>query len=185
ITALGRIQPAGGVIPVFGPPGDRIAKLFPLKVGDELTKDVSPVAELASYEERNQQVKVATTRLDEARKALAAAQHAGKQKILAAQAELNQAQANKESALKALDAKLDYLALQEKTAAAGVKRLKDLKDKGVAVAAEDIEKAELLAAQAVAESRATDALRKKTEITYVETEKTAKAKLEAAKAKLA
>src|SRR5215207_8583501 len=27
ITALGRLQPAGGVIPVFGPPGDQIVEL--------------------------------------------------------------------------------------------------------------------------------------------------------------
>ena len=30
VTALGRLQPASGVVPIYGPPGDRIAKLFPV-----------------------------------------------------------------------------------------------------------------------------------------------------------
>ena len=36
VTALGRLQPEGGVVPVYGPPGDRIAKLFPLARGRAL-----------------------------------------------------------------------------------------------------------------------------------------------------
>src|SRR5262245_61378442 len=36
VTALGRLQPEGGVVPVYGPPGDHIAKLHPLTPGAAL-----------------------------------------------------------------------------------------------------------------------------------------------------
>src|SRR5207248_2422175 len=98
--------------------------------------------------------------------------------------ELNQAKANKVSDLAAIDAKLDYLAIQAKSAARQVARLKDLKDKGATVADEDVEKVELLKAQADAELAASRATRKKTETTYDETEKAAQAKIDAAKAEL-
>jgi HlyD family secretion protein len=183
ITALGRLQPEGGVVPVYGPPGDRIAKLYPLAPGASLQVD-DPIAELASYKDRLLEVQVAETQLTEAKSARDAAERAGNQKIRAAQAELNQAKANKVSDLAAIDAKLDYLAIQAKSAAKQVARLKDLKDKGGTVADEDFEKVELLQAQADAELAATRAMRKKTETTYDETQKAAEAKIDAAKAEL-
>src|SRR5262245_38078925 len=57
ITALGRLQPAGGVVPVYGPPGDRIGKLHPVAPGTAL-KASDPIAELASRKERLQEVQV-------------------------------------------------------------------------------------------------------------------------------
>jgi HlyD family secretion protein len=183
ITALGRLQPEGGVVPVYGPPGDRIAKLYPVAPGASL-KAGDPIAELASRKERLLEVQVAETQLTEAKAARDAADRAGKQKIRAAEAELNQAKANKQSDLAAIKAKLDFLDLQAKSAAKQVDRLKDLKDKGVTVASEDIEKAELLKAQADAELVANKALRDKTQTTYEETEKAAQAKIDAAKAEL-
>src|SRR5262249_2754565 len=129
-------------------------------------------------------VQVAETQLKEATTARDAADRAGKKKITAAEAELNQAKANKVSDLAAIDAKLAYLKIQVDAAAKGVSRLKMLKDKGVTVADEDIEKAELLKAQADAEQTATQATRDKTKTTYEETEKSAQAKIDAAKAEL-
>ena len=183
VTALGRLQPEGGVVPVYGPPGDRIAKLFPLAPGTAL-KATDPIAELASRKDRMLEVQVAETQLTEAKTARDAGERAGKQKIRAAEAELNQAKANKVSDLAAIDAKLVYLKLQAESAAKQVTRLKGLKDKGVTVADEDIEKAELLAAQAAAELTATKATRDKTQTTYEESEKAAGARIDAAKAEL-
>jgi HlyD family secretion protein len=183
VTALGRLQPEGGVVPVYGPPGDRIAKLYPLAPGAQL-KAGTPVAELASRKDRLLEVQVAETQLTEAKTARDAAERAGKQKIRAAEAELNQAKANKVSDLAAIDAKLAYLKVQTDAAARQVSRLKGLKDKGVTVADEDIEKAELLKAQADAEQTATKATRDKTQTTYEETEKSAQARIDAAKAEL-
>lgn len=183
ITALGRLQPEGGVVPVYGPPGDRIAKLYPLAVGSMLDAG-APVAELASRKDRLLEVQVAETQLTEAKTARDASERAGRQKIRAAEAELNQAKANKVSDLAAVDARLAFLAVQEKAAAKQVDRLKDLRAKGGTVADEDFEKVELLKAQADAELAATRAARTKTETTYVETEKAAQAKIDAAKAEL-
>ncbi len=183
VTALGRLQPENGIVPVYGPPGDRIAKLHPVAPGTDL-KAGAPIAELASRKDRLLEVQVAETQLTEAKTARDAAERAGKQKIRAAEAELNQAKANKQSDLAAIKAKLDYLDIQAKGAAKQVDRLKDLKSKGVTVADEDIEKAELLKAQADAELIATKAARDKTQTTYEETEKAAQAKIDAAKAEL-
>src|SRR6266487_3113974 len=108
VTALGRLQPATGVVPVYGPPGDRIAKLFPVSPGIVL-KEGDPIAELDSAKDRLQEVQVARTQLTEATTARDAAKRAGEQKILAAKAELNQAKANKESDLAAAGAKISYL----------------------------------------------------------------------------
>lgn len=184
VTALARLQPEGGVVPIYGPPGDRIAKLFQVAPGSVL-KEGDPVAELDSAKDRLQEVQVARTQLAEATAARDAARRAGDQKILAAKAELNQAQANKASDLAAVDAKIEYLKLGASTAQAGVKRLDKLRTGGVKVAEEDYEKAKLLAAQAEAELKATEAVRKKTETTYEEGEKAAKAKVAAAEAELA
>jgi HlyD family secretion protein len=184
VTALGRIQPASGVVPIYGPPGDRIAKLYPLAPGSVL-KEGAPIAELESAKDRQQEVRVARTQLTEATAARDAAKRAGEQRILAAKAELNQAKANKESDLAAVDAKIGYLKLGAETADANVKRLDKLRSSGVKVADEDYEKARLLAAQAQAELKAAEATRKKTETSYEEGEKAAKAKVEAAEAELA
>jgi HlyD family secretion protein len=185
ITALGRLQPAGGVIPVYGPPGDRITTLYrDIKPGAKLEADKSPIADLASAPDRLLEVQIAEKQQQEAKDALTAAQHAGEQRIRAATAELDQAKANKASDLAAIDAKLTYLNTQLKTANTNVARLKKLRKDGVNVADEDIEKAELLAAQANAELKASEALRTKTVTTYEESEKAAVAKIAAAEAEL-
>jgi HlyD family secretion protein len=184
VTALGRLQPATGVIPIYGPPGDRIGKLYPVAPGKELAEG-APIAELESAKDRMLEVEVARIQLNEATAARNAAERAGQQKILAAKAELNQAKANKSSDIASIDAKLDFLALQVKTAERGVARLEKLRTGGVSIADEDLEQARLLAAQAVAEQKATEAVRMKTETTYVESEKAAVAKIAAAEAELA
>lgn len=183
VTALGRLVPEGGIIPVYGPPGDRIAKLHPVAPGTQLQAG-TPIAELASRKDRLLEVQVAETQLAEAKSARDAAERAGMKKISAAEAELNQAKANKQSDLAAIDAKLDFLQLQAKSAARQVNRLTELRDKGVTVADEDIEKAKLLQSQADAELAANKALREKTRTTYEQTEKAAQARIEAAKAEL-
>ncbi|MCE9562539.1 MAG: hypothetical protein K8U57_10855 [Planctomycetes bacterium] len=183
VTALGRLQPSGSIVPVFGPPGDRIAKMYGVSPGT-LIKAGTPVADLASRKDRLLELQIAETQQDEANNSLKFAKVAGEQKVRAAEAELNLAKANKASDLAALDAKQTYLKLQSETATAGVTRLEKLRTGGSPVAEETMEKAKLLAAQADAEFKAGDAVRKKTETTYDETEKSANAKIAAAKAEL-
>ena len=183
VTSLGRLQPAGGVVPVFGPPGDRVAKMYPVAPGDVL-KAGTPVAELASRKDRLLELQVAETQQQEANTSLKFARVAGEQKVRAAEAELSLSKANKVGDLAALDAKQAYLKLQVETAAASVSRLEKLRAGGSPIADETMEKAKLLAAQADAEFKAGAAVRKKTETTYDETEKAATAKVDAAKAEL-
>lgn len=183
VTALGRLQPAGGVVPVYGPPADRIAKMYPISPGATLEAG-KPVAELASRKDRLLEVQIAETQQEEAKSSLKFARTAGEQRVRAAEAELNQAKANKATDLVAIDAKTTYLKIAADTATGGVKRLEKLRDGGTPVAEETMEKAKLLAAQADAELKANESLRKKTETTYEEAEKSATAKINAAKAEL-
>lgn len=183
ITALGRLEPTGKVVPVFGPPGDRIAKLYPVAPG-VVVKAGTPVAELASRRDRLLELEIAETQQQEAATALKFARQAGEQRVRAARAELEQAKANRASDLAALDAKLAYLRVQADTAAAGVARLERLRASGVRVADEELDKARLLAAQARAELQATEALRTKTDVSYQQAEQTAAAKIAAAQADL-
>jgi HlyD family secretion protein len=189
VTSLGRLQPAGGIVPLFGPPGDRIAKFeqfapgAPIAPGQQLNKDMEVVT-LASRRDRLLELQIAETQQDEANNALKFAKLAGEQRVRAAQAELSQAKAVRASDLAAIDAKIAYLKLQTSTANANVARLVKLRADGVPVAEEELDKAKLLAAQADAEQKATEASRKKTEITYDEGEKAAEAKVAAAQAEL-
>jgi HlyD family secretion protein len=195
VTALGRLQPAGGVVPVYGPPGDRIEKIYtkgdkPIGPGTPLDgpgpgdKKGDPIADLTSKKQRDLELAVAKTQLDESKDAKAAAEAAGKKKIEAAQAERDQLLASKDFDLAALDAKARYLKQAEATATGQVKRLKQLKEDGVRVADEDLERAELAVGQAKAEYTAAVAARKKAEVSYDEGEKAANARIAAAKEEL-
>jgi HlyD family secretion protein len=183
ITALARLQPAGGVIPVFGPPGDRIAEMRDVAPGMQLEAK-QEIALLASRAERLEEVAVAETQQQEAKTAQKYAEVAGNQKVNAARAELSQAKANKASDLAALEARRKFLELQAASAARQVQRLEELQAGKVTVSAEEMDKVKLLQAQADAELAAANATIEKTRITYEETEKAAEARIAAALAEL-
>lgn len=183
VSALGRLQPAGGVIPVYGPPGDRIASMPPLAPGDVL-KAGATVAELAGRDQRAAEVKVAEVQLEEAKTALAAAKEAGAKKIAAAQAEADQLAANETADLAALDARAGLAAKQRDAAARQLGRLEGLSP-AVVVAAEDLEKARLVVSQAEAEVAAADAARAKAVTSYTKGKEAAAARIAAARAELA
>jgi HlyD family secretion protein len=183
VSALGRIQPAGGVIPVYGPPGDRIKELKALAPGAVL-KSGDPIATLAGREQREGEVKVAEAQLQEAKDALKAAKESGQKKIDAAQAEVNQITAGEESDLKSLTAKVTFIEKQKGAAEKMLERLRTLRKEDVRVADEDIEKAKLVVDQADAELTAAKASKDKATVSYAESKKAANAKLAAAKADL-
>jgi len=184
VSALGRIQPAGGVIPVYGPPGDRIKEMKPLSPGMHL-KSGEPIATLASREQREGDVKIAEVQLQEAKDALKASKQAGQKKIDAAQADLDQLLAGEADDLKSLDAKVGFLEKQKTAAAKMLGRLEALKKEAVRVADEDLDKARLAVAQVEAELTAAQASKDKAVIGYRENKKAATAKLAAARAELA
>jgi HlyD family secretion protein len=183
VAALGRIQPAGGVIPIYGPPGDRIQSMKPLTPGSIL-KSGDPIATLASRDQREGDVRVAEVQLQEARNALIAAKESGQKKIEAAQAEVNQLAAGEASDLRALDAKIGIVEKQKAAAARMLERLNMLRADMVRVADEDLERAKLVVDQANAELIGANATKEKTVTAYVENKKAANARLDAARADL-
>ncbi|MFO0797276.1 MAG: efflux RND transporter periplasmic adaptor subunit [Gemmataceae bacterium] len=184
VAALSRIQPAGGVVPVYGPPGDRISELKPLAPGDKL-KAGDAIAVLASRDIRAAEVKVAEVQLAEAKAAVAAATEAGVKKIAAARAEIASAQAGEKADLAALDAKAGLVSKQRDAAARQLARLDAARADGARVADEDLDKVRLLIDQADAELTATTAAREKAAATYAGSRTAAEARVKAAEAELA
>src|SRR6516225_6914083 len=180
VSALGRIQPSGGVISVFGLPGDRIEKIS-VKEGDKVAKD-SILAELASRKDRVLERDLVSVQLREARTQRAAIDEAGKAKIAVIDAEIAQLQSGRESDLKAQDAKIAALVLQSRVTNDSWNRLKSLKN--TPVSAQDLEKSELLYQQAESELTAARAIRDKTEKGYTQNDTILKAKRSAAVAEL-
>jgi HlyD family secretion protein len=180
VSALGRIQPSGGVISVFGLPGDRIEKLS-AKQGDKVAKDTI-LAELASRKDRELERDLVVIQLREARAQRAAIGDAGKAKIAVIDAETAQLQSGRTGDLKAQDAKIASLILQSRVAHDSWNRLKSLER--TPVSAQDLEKSELLYQQAESELTATRAIRDKTEKGYDQNEAALKAKRSAAVAEL-
>jgi HlyD family secretion protein len=180
VSALGRLQPKGGVIAVFGLPGDRIQKLC-AKLGDKVAKDTI-LAELASRKDRELARDLVASQLREARAQKAAIDEAGKAKIAVIDAEMAQLQSGRDDDLKAQDAKIASLILQNRIAYQNWNRLKSLKQAPVSV--EDLDKSELLFQQAESELTAARAMRDKTEKGYAQNEALLKAKRIAAIAEL-
>jgi HlyD family secretion protein len=180
VSALGRIQPNGGVINVFGLPNDRIEKLS-AKQGDEVAKD-SILAELASRKDRELERDLVASQLQEARTQRPAIDDAGKAKIAVIDAEIAQLQSGRDGDLKAQDAKIAALSLQSQVARDNWNRLKDLQR--TPVSAQDLEKSELLYRQADSELTAARAIRDKTEKGYDQNDAALKAKRSAAVAEL-
>ncbi len=180
VSALGRVQPRGGVISVFGLPGDRIEKLT-AKLGDKVARD-TVLAELASRKDRELERNLVVNQLEEARAQRAAIDEAGKAKIVVIDAEIAQLNSGRDGDLKAQDARVAALALQYRVAFDSWSRLKSLERTPVSV--QDLEKSELLARQAESELTAARAIRDKTDKGYAQNDALLKAKRSAALADL-
>jgi len=183
IAALGRLEPAAGIVHVYGPVGDRIVRLDPLAPGQSLQQG-QPIAELASAEERQKQVALAELELQELRERFQAAKQAGEAKIRAAEAEWRQAMATRHDDLAAQDARLEYLTQQLQMAEKSLERLEQLRASRVTVPAEEYDKARLAVAQAKAERQAAEALRRKTVLSYQHADQVGQAKKAAAEQEL-
>lgn len=180
VCALGRLQPQGGVIPVFGLPADRVSKLL-VTQGDNVKAD-TVVAELASRKDRELERNLVATQLHEAREQRAAIDRAGQAKIAAIDAEIAQLRSGRDSDLKAQDARIAVLEFQTRQARDNWNRLKSLQRSPVA--AQDMEQSELLVRQAEGELTAARAIRTKTDTGYEQNEALAQAKRRAAVAEL-
>jgi HlyD family secretion protein len=70
VSALGRIEPTGGVIPILGPPGDRIGDIL-VQQGAVVHKD-DLLVRLAGHADRVEDLRLAEAQLAEAQEQLAA-----------------------------------------------------------------------------------------------------------------
>ncbi len=149
IQALGRLQPAGGVVNVFGTPGDR--------VGESLVALGSVVAKgdrlVTLFGEAQQALAVGAldAQLREAEKATTAVGRARDAKRADIDAEVRQAKAKLDAELAALDARLAGVALQEARAAGELRRLEKVQADGAPVADQDLVQVRTLAATAKGE----------------------------------
>lgn len=102
ISALGRIEPAGQVLQVSGPTGERVLRLL-VKEGQQLDKGET-IAFLESYPERQAEVKLAASRLLEAQNRFIAERELGKAQGQEARTRRNQAETPKMREIAAQDA---------------------------------------------------------------------------------
>jgi HlyD family secretion protein len=180
LSALGRLQPSGGVISVFGLPGDRIEKL-PAKEGDKVAKDAI-LGELASHKDRELARDLVADQLREARAQRAAIGDAGKAKIAVIDAEIALLQSGRDDDLKAQDAKISAATQQSRVTLDTWNRLKSL-DPSV-VSPTDVEKSEVLHHQAESELTAARLMRDKAEKGYTQNHAILQAKRSATLAEL-
>lgn len=101
ITAKGRLEPAGGIVSVYGPPGDRIREMK-VKPGDAVTRDSTLLFVLASRPDRAAERELAERQYEEAKRLYEAIKLAGDAKLKEIDAEIAQATAGKEYDLEAL-----------------------------------------------------------------------------------
>lgn len=141
IVALGRVQPAGGVVSVFGPPGDRVLKLTvdvgsPVKKGDQL-------AELSGRAERELSVKALDAQIAEAEALKASIGKSRDAKLADLTVETQQALDKAKGDIEAADAKIAGLEAQLKQARAERQRIADIEAKNVRVSGQEKAQADL------------------------------------------
>jgi len=158
IEALGKVQPTGGVVNVFGPPGDR---LFELKanLGDKVAKD-AVLAVLSGDTERRLSVATLGAQLTEADALRTAIEKSKEAKLADLKLEAEQAVEKAKAELAALDAKIDGFQAQLDAAKVEQNRLATVEQGGVRVSAQEKAQAELLVKQADLQLKATQGQRK-------------------------
>jgi HlyD family secretion protein len=184
VSALARLQPKDGVIPVYGPQGDRITELSARVVGKRLRKG-DEIATLASHDVRQTEVAVAEHQLAEARDRLAKLTAAGKAKIAAARLEADQATADEEKDKEALNLQVAVMTEQHDFATSQLKSLEQIKAEGGTVADEEMKRVRLLVSKAKAEAQGAKIKLDKAVAGYARARSLADAKIAAAEAELA
>ena len=159
ISALGRVQPAGGVVAVNGVPGDHVVEVK-VALGQQVNAgDV--LVTLSGESERALAIKTLEAQLAEARAVKAAAVKASAARQAEVKAEIAQAEAKAASDRAPLDAKGKVAALQKERASQELARLEEAKSRGAAIAESDLQNARSLVAQAEAESQAIEMQRRR------------------------
>jgi HlyD family secretion protein len=174
VSALGRIQPAGGLVSVYGPPGDKVAEYL-VGVGDAVAAD-HKLATLAGEADRKLQLEALDAQIKEAEALQASIEASKAAKLADIDAEARQATVGVEQDTRAIDAKVRAVEAQMKRATAELTRLTAAKADGVRVSEQELEQMQALFAQAEAEKEASLAQKEKIRVTREEAGKAIEAK---------
>jgi HlyD family secretion protein len=183
VEALGRLQPAAGIVGVFAPAGDRVEEVL-VKQGDSVPAG-KELVRLVGHKDREMEANLARLQYEEAAAQKAGLLSAGKTKLELIDAELAQLNDGKGPDLLAQQARIDVLEGQRDLAQGQLDRLRRLTERNVDVAAQDVEKQEGLVRQAEGELKAARQLLDKTKIGYKTSAGALKAKRLAAEAESA
>jgi HlyD family secretion protein len=183
VVALGRIRPGGGVQPVSGPPGDKIAEIL-VHEGDTVSAG-QPLVRLASRLDREDELEMLDQQIGDAEIQSAAAKSSGEKEIEVAQSKLDEQNRLAPFDLKAQQTKLDLLERQRAVAEHRLQGMRDLQRISPnTVSDQDVEGQELLVAQTLAEIQAGTAQLAKAKAAQETGRKVAEAQLAASRANL-
>jgi HlyD family secretion protein len=174
VNAIGRIQPAGGLVAVYGPPGDRVQE-FKVQVGDTVALD-QPLGVLSGEADRKLQLQSLDAQIKEADALRASIVASKAAKLADIDAEAKQATVGVEQDTRAIDAKVKAVEAQMKRASAELARLRAAKAEGVNVSEQEMEQVQSAFAQAEAEKEASLAQKEKIRVTRDEAGKSIEAK---------
>jgi HlyD family secretion protein len=164
LSALGEVQPAGGVIAIYGPPGDRILKFpEPLHPGQTL-KAGTPLVILESQKARQKEVALAETQLNQARQQREAIRKAADAKLDELDTETSELDNRKKDDLAVQDARIQVLRAQTDEARTQLGRLEGLDKQRVSPT--EMEQARLAVEVARGQLESAQALRTQTLNTY-------------------
>jgi HlyD family secretion protein len=174
LSALGQVQPAGGVIAIYGPPGDRILKFAePLHPG-QTVKAGAPLVILESQKARQKALALAEAQLNQARQQRQAIRNAADAKLEEWETETSELDNRKKEDLAVQDARIRVLRAQAAEARTQLGRLEGLS--GQRVSPTEVEQARLAADVARGQLEAAQAVRTQTENTYRRQSKLAQVK---------
>jgi HlyD family secretion protein len=164
LSALGKVEPAGGVITVYGPPGDRILKFVePLHPG-QTVKAGAPLVVLEGQKAQQKALALAETQLNQARQQREAIKKAADAKLEELETETNELDNRKKEDLAVQDARIKVLRAQADEARTQLGRLEGLT--GQRVSPTEMEQARLAVEVARGQLEGAQALRTQTENTY-------------------
>jgi HlyD family secretion protein len=164
LSALGQVQPEGGVIAIYGPPGDRILKFaVPLHPG-QAVKAGAPLVILESHKARQKEVALAETQLSQARQQRQAIRKAADTKLEEMDTETRELDNRQKEDLAVEDARTQVLRAQADEARTQLGRLEGLS--GQRVSPTEMEQARLAVDVARGQLEAAQAARTKILNTY-------------------
>ena len=164
LSALGEIQPADGVIAIYGPPGDRILKFAEFLHPGKPVKAGAPLVILESQKARQKELALAETQLNQARQQRQAIQKAADAKLDELETETNELDSRKKDDLAVQDPRIQVLQAQADEARTQLGRLEGLT--GQRVSPTEMEQARLAVEVARGQLDGAQALRTQTLNTY-------------------